>query len=126
MGTFHESFEIAAGPNGPFETVEALVDTGATYTLVPAPILRRLGVEPIDYVTFIIADGSRSEQAIGEAVVRMDDRQRTTIVVFGGDDAEILLGAFTLEAFTLGVDPVNERLTRIPGFLVGLQPGSGS
>ena len=67
MGTFHQPIELAAGREGPFETMEALVDTGATYTLVPASILRRLGVEPTDSLTFIIADGSRMQQDIGEA-----------------------------------------------------------
>ena len=124
MGTFHESFDIAAGRDGPFETIEGMVDTGATYTVVPTSILRRLGVGTIDSVTFILADGSRIEQAIGEAVVRIGDRLRTTLVVFGEDDAQVLLGAYTLEAFTLGVDPFNERLTRIPGYLAGLQPGN--
>ena len=30
---------------------------------------------------------------------------------------EPILGAFTLEGFGLGVDPVNRRLIRVPGLL---------
>lgn len=32
MGTVFQIIEIAASPNSPFESLEALVDTGATYT----------------------------------------------------------------------------------------------
>ena len=126
MGTFNVTVEVAAGPDGPFESLEALVDTGATYTLAPAPLLRQLGVEPIDRITFIIADGSRMQQEIGEAVIRLDGRQRTTLVVFGDEGANTLLGAYTLEAFSLGVDPRNRRLVPVDGYLVGLRPGSGA
>ena len=126
MGTFNVTVEVAAGPDGPFERLEALVDTGATYTLAPAPLLRQLGVEPIDRITFIIADGSRMQQEIGEAVIRLDGRQRTTLVVFGDEGANTLLGAYTLEAFSLGVDPRNRRLVPVDGYLVGLRPGNGA
>ena len=126
MGTFNVTVEVAAGPDGPFESLEALVDTGATYTLAPAPLLRQLGVEPIDRITFIIADGSRMQQEIGEAVIRLDGRQRTTLVVFGDEGANTLLGAYTLEAFSLGVDPRNRRLVPVDGYLVGLRPGNGA
>ena len=126
MGTFNVTIEVAAGADGPFESLEALVDTGATYTLAPAPLLRQLGVEPIDRITFIIADGSRMQQEIGEAVIRLDGRQRTTLVVFGDEGANTLLGAYTLEAFSLGVDPRNRRLIPVDGYLVGLRPGNGA
>ncbi len=39
MGTFQHTIELGAGPTGPFETIDALVDTGATYTTVPAVVL---------------------------------------------------------------------------------------
>ena len=54
----------AAGPDGASVTLDALVDTGATYTLAPASVLRRLGVEPIGRQTFLIADGSRVEHVL--------------------------------------------------------------
>ena len=51
-GAFRAAIGLATEPDGPSEALTALVDTGATYTLVPAPILRRLGVEPIGRQTF--------------------------------------------------------------------------
>ena len=124
MGTFHETIGLAARPGGPPEEIAALVDTGATYTLVPAPILRRLGVEPIRRQTFLIADGSRVEREVGWLLVRIGGEESPTVVVFGDEDAEPLLGAVTLEEFGLGVDPVRRRLVPVDGYLVGLRPGS--
>ena len=124
MGTFHYPLELSASVDGPFERVEALVDTGATYTLVPAPLLTRLGVVPIDMQTFVIADGSHVERPLGEVVIRIGDRTRTSVVVFGDDTAPALLGMVTLEAFGLGIDTVREELIRVPGYLVGPRPPS--
>ena len=124
MGAFHETIGLAARPGGPPEEIAALVDTGATYTLVPAPILRRLGVEPIRRQTFLIADGSRVEREVGWLLVRIGGEESPTVVVFGDEDAEPLFGAVTLEEFGLGVDPVRRRLVPVDGYLVGLRPGS--
>ena len=123
MGTFHSQIEIAAGPEGPFEALDALVDSGATYTLVPGETLRRLGVEPIERRTFVIADGSRLEREVGEALIRLEGRTLTSLVVFGDADAEPLLGAVTLESFGLGIDTVGRQLVPMPGYLVELRPG---
>ena len=125
MGTFRAAIGLATEPGGPFEALTALVDTGATYTLVPAPILRRLGVEPIGRQTFHVADGSRVEREIGWLLVRIDGEERPTVVVFGDDGAEPLLGAVTMEEFGLGVDPVRRRLAPVDRHLVGLRPEGG-
>ena len=124
-GAFRASVGLATEPDGPSEAITALVDTGATYTLVPAPILRRLGVEPIGRQTFHVADGSRVEREIGWLLVRIDGEERPTVVVFGDDGAEPLLGAVTMEEFGLGVDPVRRRLVPVGGYLVGLRPEGG-
>jgi len=107
--------EIAAHPDGPFEPMEPYVDSGAVYTQVAASLLARLGVEVIDTAIFVTADGSRSESDIGEIVIRIDGRERRTLCVFGEEGVPPLLGAYALEAFLLGVDPVNAKLVPIEG-----------
>jgi hypothetical protein len=42
--------------------------------------------------------------------------------VFGEEETPPLLGAYTLEAFLLGVDPVNGTLVRIEGLRLGRLP----
>ena len=118
MGTFFQTIEIAATPEGPFESVEALVDTGATYTYIPVPIMERLGISSLERQSFMLADGHRKEYEIGQVRVRIDGRERFTVCIFGEPDATPLLGAVTLEEFGLGIDPINKKLTPVPGFLV--------
>ncbi|MFA0782616.1 aspartyl protease family protein [Fervidibacter sacchari] len=40
-----------------FEQIEALVDTGAIYTVVPSDVLERLGITPQFRRRFRVADG---------------------------------------------------------------------
>ena len=126
MGTFHYQIELAAGSAAPFESLETLVDSGVTYTLVPGPVLAQLGVESIGRQDFVMADGSRVEREIGQAYIRIDGETRASVVVFGDDAAEPLLGAVTLEQFGLGIDPVAGQLIPVPGYLVGLTRGDAN
>lgn len=114
MSSFTVPIAVAASPEGPFETLQAVVDTGAFYTWAPRSELERLGVRPIDRQRFGLADGRVIERDIGEVLVRIDGRVRHTTCVFGDEGTVPLLGAFTLEGFGLAVDPVNKRLLPIP------------
>lgn len=46
---------------------------------------------------------------MAETRVRLGTQERTTLVVFGDEGSLPLLGAYTLEAFALGVDPLGRR-----------------
>ena len=71
----------------------------------------------LEQVPFQLADERTVEYDVGEARIRLNGRERTTLVVFGPDDAEPLLGATTLQLFNMAVDTVNERLFLVPGLL---------
>ena len=90
--------------------IEAMVDTGASYTIVPTNRLRDLGITPIDKISLVLADGRPVEYDIGEARATINGRSIPTLVVFGEDNARALLGAYTLEGLRLAVDPTNSRL----------------
>lgn len=115
MGTF--LYPITLIGSAGEATVEALVDTGATYTYLPRPLLERLGATPSRKARFAIADGRIVEYDLGWITVRLDGQQDQTLGIFGEPDAEPLLGVFTLEEFLLGVDPVNWTLVPIVGRL---------
>ena len=118
MGTFTVEIEVGDAAGVRFEPVEALVDTGATYTMIPASLLERLGLVPVAQMSFILADGQRIERGVGEASLRIHDSTFHSPIVFANEDSNILLGAVTLQIFGLGVDPINERLVPIDGLLV--------
>lgn len=59
MGIFNVTLEIG-DPNGQrYETIEAMVDSGAACTIMPTSLLDRLGVEARSSRTFILADRTR-------------------------------------------------------------------
>jgi clan AA aspartic protease len=125
MGTFKIAIEIGDPKGEHFKEVEALVDTGATLTSVPAALLTRLSVEPVRRGTFEFADGRRAEMDIGETKVKVDGVETTAAVLFGEEGAPPLLGAMTLEGLLLGVDPFNRRLVPVTGMLKCTQPMRG-
>ncbi len=117
MATFSVTVEIGVTSEGEFTQVEALVDTGATYTVLSRDLLVRLGIQAIETVSFELADDRIVEYEVGEARVRLDGRERTTQVVFGPEGITPLLGATTLQLFHLGVDPLQEQLVPVRGLL---------
>ncbi len=116
MGTFAVPIQIV-GPTGRTVEVEALVDTGASDTLLPRGILLELGVKVLDRANYELADQRIVEFEVGEVQIRIDGRERTALVVFGSADATPLLGATTMELFKFAADPVGRRLLPVPGLL---------
>ena len=116
MGTFNWPIRLSSIDGQRTRDIEATVDTGAAYTTLPAPLLRELGVVPIGKRRLLLADGRRIEMEIGRAWVTIDGESEVTVVVFGGDNASPLLGAYTLEGLGLAVEPLEQRL--IPTHLI--------
>jgi predicted aspartyl protease len=115
MGTFEALIQVGDPAGEHWEDIKALVDTRASYTWVPAETLRRLGVAPDFQLEFETADGRVVEREVAETQVRLNGDQRTTMVVFGPEGSRALLGASTMEGFSVAPDPVNRRLQRVRG-----------
>jgi predicted aspartyl protease len=94
--------------------LDFLIDTGALYSVVPTPILRRLGIKPDRTEEFRLADGSHTKRRIGGAVFEIDGRRGPSPVIFGERDDATLLAVVTLEALGLMVDPLKRRLRPLP------------
>jgi predicted aspartyl protease len=112
MGTFSIAISVSDQQNGSSETIEALVDTGATNTVLPSELLERRSS------VFQLADGRELELEIGRAWVRVDGQQEFTQVVFGPEGTSPILGAITLEEMNLAVDPVAQRLVPVNRLLM--------
>ena len=108
--TFRHPIEVMAADGGRSVTVDALVDTGSTYTCLPASLLRGLGIIPTERIRTELADGRIVADDVSEARVRVAGIEVTTIVVFAGEGAPALLGSYTLAGALLAVDPVGQRL----------------
>ena len=114
MGLFNVPIGVGDPQGERFQIVETLVDTGATFSIVPAPILDSLGVEAQHSGSFELADGSFRDYRIGETILRVEGVEVHSAVVFGDENMEPILGAYTLERVGLGVDPARQRLIRVP------------
>ncbi len=105
------------------ESVEFLIDSGAVYSVVAAEILDRLGIRPLSEQEFRLADGSKIRRKKGIVLFRYDDRIGGADVIFGEPGDSALLGAFTLEALGLSLDPLRRELKPLPMILAVL-PGT--
>jgi predicted aspartyl protease len=106
--------------------VEFLIDSGAIYSVVPAAILDKLGVQPVKTRDFRRADGSKISRRKGVALFRYQDLVGGADVIFGEPGDSNLLGAFTLEALGLALDPLRRELHPLPMILAGWRSESSS
>ena len=118
MGTFTVTVEVGDSAGNQFRSVEAMVDTGATYPTVPRDVLSSLGVEPIERASFVLANGQTVEYDVGLISLRLEGRTLPVLCVFADEGSEPLLGAIALESFRLAVDPIAQRLVPVPGRLM--------
>jgi predicted aspartyl protease len=114
MGTFSVAVTIV-NPLDPTRhvTLECLVDTGATYSIIPAPLLEQLGIRLLREDTFTVATGEQRTWTMGGVQLQVNGRTGWSMAVFGPVETPPVLGAHGLEALGLGVDPVRRRLIPI-------------
>ena len=125
MGTFSVPLEVADPQGRHYQTVDALADSGMTYTVFPASLLERLGVVPYSTRRVVLADGSRVERGFGRTRMRLDGREDMSPVLFCDEGVQPLLGAVTLEIFGLGIDRVNGRLMPVDALMLAAAKPSG-
>ena len=91
-----------------------LIDTGATDSLVPRPHLEAIGLTPEAQRTYVLADGSEITLDVAVARIELLGEIVGGTVLFGDADAEPLLGVTALESLGIEVDPLNQRLKKLP------------
>ena len=110
-----------------------LVDTGAIDCLVPRQHLESIGLVPESQRSYGLADGNEIRLDIAGGQIEFMEEITWGTIVFGGENAEPLLGVTALESVGIEVDPHNQTLTRLPavrlrGFMPwnnGRRPGAG-
>ena len=99
------------GPTGEQRRVNFLVDSGASYSLLPRDVWQALKLEPKRPASFTLADGTTVHRSVSECHIALAGQDGHTPVILGepGDD-EALLGVVTLENLGLVLDPFNRTL----------------
>ena len=116
MGQFWVTARLI-GATGRSEPTEVLVDTGATFLVVPQPLADRLGIVPERHLPVLIAGGTETTWPVGEVRVAING-QETTTPCFIAPNGPALLGAVALESLLLTVDPVAKRLVPTRGYVL--------
>ena len=121
MGTFRESIQLANPEHPkPLVAIEALVDTGATYSWVPEDLLKRLRIKVMETRPLKIASGKVIRRKLGVAQITVRGKTMPTPVLFGDKGSEPLLGAVTLEELGFSVDPIHRTLVPATAYLLSL------
>src|SRR2546426_7889 len=87
----------------------------------PRSVLVALGISPRSQRRFRLGDGRTVVWEFGDATFIVDGYQAPSPVIFGEENCPSLLGAVTLEAMGVGVDPVNKQLIPVEGLLASPQ-----
>jgi clan AA aspartic protease len=98
------------GPSGKQENVKFLVDSGATYSLLPRAVWKSIKLQPKRQLSFTLADGTTVERAISEAFIVLSQGEAHTPVILGEKGDSALLGVVTLEILGLVFNPFDRTL----------------
>ena len=118
MGITYADGEVS-GPTGTTAQVHFLVDSGATYSLLPERVWKGIGLQPLRTQSFQLADGTVVERDVSECRLSLVLGDATSPVILGapGDD-EPLLGVITLEILGLVLNPFNRTLQPMKAMLI--------
>lgn len=115
MGTTHAKVRVT-NPADARKYWEGLflVDTGATDSLVPRPYLESIGLNPRATRVYTLEDGSEISVDVTVATLKVMGEKVGGTVIFGEPGTEPQLGATALLSAGIEVDPVNQRLKKLP------------
>lgn len=113
MGMFSVPLVVGNPQDGQSEEIFATVDTGAYFSMMPASMLQRLGLEPGEIMEFRLANGQGVEYPTAIALFATAGRFGAARVIFG-PDGNYLLGATALQDLRLNIDLEHERLVPMP------------
>lgn len=116
VGVFYADFTLRNPERTHARDLNGLVDTGSSYTMIPAAIMAELGIAPDQTKWFLLANGDTQDFPVGWARIELDGQEDNVQIVFG-PEGRVLLGSIALETFALAVDAKNHRLIPADLFL---------
>ena len=122
MGITYANFKVKQTRASTKEqVVEFMIDSGAIYSLVPGEILDALQIEAYKKVDFSLADGTKISRKVGDAYFEYNNEGGAAPVIYGEEGDSPLLGATTLEAIGLVLNPFTRTLHPMRMLMVGLK-----
>jgi len=100
------------GIDGEVAELEALVDTGATFTKIPESLASTLGLQAKYETDVELADGRRVKRGLALAEVELEKMKRPVLIAIGREEEKPLIGYTTLEVLGFKVNPITGKLER--------------
>jgi len=99
------------------EKIKALADTGATYSMLPLDLVKRVQVIETPFTEEVkLADGSMRLLPVGLCYLEIANRKIVSKPLIGGD--EPLVGVLDMEALGIKVDPTTGAIEFVRGYTV--------
>lgn len=100
----------AVGPTGKRAPVRLMVDSGASYSLLPEDVWKAIGLEPTRAMNFSLADGTQISRNISRCWLSLEQGEGHSPVILGELGDSGLLGLVTLEILGLVLNPFSRTL----------------
>ena len=112
MGTFKAKFRVwnPANPEK-VEELEAVVDTGASFSWISRSRLERLGLARSRQMPFRTIEGRVLERDLAAVYIAIDGYSAPDVVVMAESGETEVLGAHSIEGLGMAADPVQKKLT---------------
>ena len=106
MGHVHQRVKVSAEKTA---TVRMLVDTGATFSVIPEALARAVGIKRLRRsVAITLADGRRVRLDAGTAIFRIGRREAPATILVGGV-VEPILGVENFTSSAVSGSPLWNR-----------------
>ncbi len=100
------------------ERVKFLIDSGATYSLLPLYVWKKIGLAPKRTLEFTLSNGMAIKRDVSECHISLPKGEGHTPVILEEESDEALLGVVTLEILCLVLNLFNRTLQPMKMLLV--------
>jgi clan AA aspartic protease len=98
------------GPLDKQAAVKFLIDSGATYSVLPKVVWKAIGLKPKRKMFFTLVDGTTINRQVSEVYIKLPQGEAHTPVILGEGKDQALLGVVTLEILGLVFNPFDRTL----------------
>ena len=94
--------------------IEAIIDTGATMSVLPMDLIQKLGLEKIDEVNVYADNSVKRKEVYGWVILEIAGRKAVFDVLAENEGAQPLIGQIVLERLDLVIEPSTRRVIPNP------------
>ena len=94
--------------------IEAVIDAGATMSVLPMDLIQKLGLEKIDEVNVYADNSIKRKEVYGWVILEIAGRKAVFDVLAENEGAQPLIGQIVLERLDLVIEPSTRRVIPNP------------